>query len=172
MKHGSRKEAPIQQVMLDRTKFEKQFVFSDGLSDEDFDHLRRLVEKRKDQRRKQLEAQLLEQAQQKKKMMSRQGMQFKITSNKPVKFTFNDRGGIIHKKKVDIERLPEQIVKGLEIKSVSKVKKLTVQKDEATASSSVASLKENSLDKFIQGPGNVMSAQAQSIALPIGVNSS
>ena len=51
------------------------------------------------------------------------GMNFQ--SNKPVKFTFSSQGKILYKKKLDMDKLPSPIVKGLEISGVSKVQNLS-----------------------------------------------
>lgn len=45
----------------------------------------------------------------------------RINAKHPIKFTFNDKGEVIYKRKVEVEKLPEHIVSALEIKSVSKV---------------------------------------------------
>lgn len=42
--------------------------------------------------------------------------------NVPIKFTFNSQGQVIYKRKLDVEKFPDTLERGLEIKSVSKAR--------------------------------------------------
>lgn len=78
--------------------------------------------------------------------MASQKINLNIKSSKPVKFTFSSKGKIIYKKRIDMDKLPQQIVEGLEIRSVSKVKNLTAlarkKEEQAVIAAQLAKLKE------------------------------
>ena len=138
---SDRRNGAISEPASFPVKLEKasESVYKDNLQDEDFNRLRLLVAKRKEQRRKVAEAELAEKAKLSTRSKSgNQYMKLVYKANQPVNFTFNSDGQVMYKKKLDVERLPDQQKQLIEVKVASDVqlmKKEPVKKlDEVTIS--------------------------------------